>query len=1224
MKILSLRFKNLNSLKGHWKIDFQGQSFIDNGLFVITGQTGAGKSTLLDAICLALYQQTPRLDKITQSKNELMTRGTGDCEAEVEFSVKGKKYRVFWGQSRARKSAQGKLQAPHAELAEGDGTILASKVSDVLKQVIELTGLDFSRFTKSMLLAQGGFAAFLNASAKERGELLEELTGTEIYCEISKQVFEQNKAVQAELQMLSVQSQVLTLLSEDQVDQLQQNLKLLQTKKNQNEQSIKELELAIRWYQGAKELTEQLTDQQQAFEQAQTSVANFSEDKQRLQFAEKALLLKQSFDQLQSLTQQSEKLKQETDKKQQQAAHLTDQTNTQQLKLTDLSNTKDQVFASSENKVSAINKELVPLDLKIEQADQALVLQTQQSVSLVTQVNTEQQLLCEQKQQLQINQQQLTELEQKVSAQQDIKQLQQSLPLVEHQVQSLALHQSTQLDLQNKEKKLNVVLNTQQQVQNSEQGKLQQLQTKQLQDEQIFTDKQQQIKWLLAEHQISDITQLNDKVTQLFNEQQVVTQQIQLAEQISLHTSLMSDKNTVFTQLQNTHQQSTSILQRLKEKGQALNQEVEDLKRLLKQEQIIFSLAGLKQQIQPEQACPLCGSLKHPALDNYQPLDNSQTEQRLADKEKQLEIARGEYAATNERCKAERTQFTRFDNELREFQQKVQQLLSQWLTISQQDYNEESLSLLKLKLIELKKMQMESGKIQSVLQQHNEQLQKVQTKVQQQMQSLAVQQQQVNASNQKVQSIEADIKANLNLLKQENEQVIKQQQSIVERLGEQYATQLFVSPTLWLVEQQQRLSEFELAKQQIDVLTKDRQALQQNLALKKQQLSQSQTLLNELTVLLQNTSEQLFIDKQQRISGFGDSSQQKLLEQIKTAQENAEQHREQALLAYQQLVNQQNELTGQITSLQAQAVELQQQLQNQQQLFSEKLIESDFTDQNALQQAMLTESAMSDLQDQQTSLNEALINHKSKLATLTERRYSHLKLQVTELPLVELDKKLSLFLKQNEQVGDQLLTEKSALANDKMNQKKQAGIIAEQQKRKEHAEYWLLLNTMIGAADGNKFRTFVQGLTLDNLVHLANQEMANLHQRYQLKRNNEELLALQVVDLWQANTIRDVKTLSGGESFLVSLGLALALSNLVSHKTQIESLFLDEGFGTLDANTLEVALDALERLNATGKLIGVISHVDALKERINNQIEVHKGGGAGYSELAECYHFNGE
>ena len=105
----------------------------------------------------------------------------------------------------------------------------------------------------------------------------------------------------------------------------------------------------------------------------------------------------------------------------------------------------------------------------------------------------------------------------------------------------------------------------------------------------------------------------------------------------------------------------------------------------------------------------------------------------------------------------------------------------------------------------------------------------------------------------------------------------------------------------------------------------------------------------------------------------------------------------------------------------------------------------------------------------------------------------------------------------------------------------------------------------------------------------------------------------------QGDQVRDTKTLSGGESFLVSLALALALSDLVSSKTQIDSLFLDEGFGTLDNNTLDTALNALDNLNASGKMIGVISHVEALKERIDVQIKITKHNGLGVSELAEQY-----
>jgi exonuclease SbcC len=159
------------------------------------------------------------------------------------------------------------------------------------------------------------------------------------------------------------------------------------------------------------------------------------------------------------------------------------------------------------------------------------------------------------------------------------------------------------------------------------------------------------------------------------------------------------------------------------------------------------------------------------------------------------------------------------------------------------------------------------------------------------------------------------------------------------------------------------------------------------------------------------------------------------------------------------------------------------------------------------------------------------------------------------------------------------------------------------------------LHGLIGSASGDKFRRFAQGLTLDNLVYLANKQLDRIHGRYLLKRKEEQGLALTVLDTWQGDVERDTKTLSGGESFLVSLALALALSDLVSHKTSIDSLFLDEGFGTLDAETLDIALDALDNLNASGKMIGVISHIEAMKERIPTQLRVIKKSGLGVSEL---------
>jgi len=192
---------------------------------------------------------------------------------------------------------------------------------------------------------------------------------------------------------------------------------------------------------------------------------------------------------------------------------------------------------------------------------------------------------------------------------------------------------------------------------------------------------------------------------------------------------------------------------------------------------------------------------------------------------------------------------------------------------------------------------------------------------------------------------------------------------------------------------------------------------------------------------------------------------------------------------------------------------------------------------------------------------------------------------------------------------------RAQLQGDDARRLSQQSLFAQIRAQQSNYDAWQQLNSLIGSADGAKFRKFAQGLTLDHLVYLANQQLERLHGRYQLARKSLGELELEVVDTWQADVARDTKTLSGGESFLVSLALALALSDLVSHKTSIDSLFLDEGFGTLDAETLEVALDALDSLNASGKMIGVISHVEALKERIPVQLKVHKAIGMGYSGL---------
>ncbi|MCC8154648.1 MAG: ATP-dependent exonuclease, partial [Tannerellaceae bacterium] len=183
------------------------------------------------------------------------------------------------------------------------------------------------------------------------------------------------------------------------------------------------------------------------------------------------------------------------------------------------------------------------------------------------------------------------------------------------------------------------------------------------------------------------------------------------------------------------------------------------------------------------------------------------------------------------------------------------------------------------------------------------------------------------------------------------------------------------------------------------------------------------------------------------------------------------------------------------------------------------------------------------------------------------------------------------------------------------NQRKIAGFQKDLNDRREKYEQWAKLNELVGSADGGKFRRIAQGYTLDVLINYANVQLKNLTHRYRLERV-PDTLALQVIDRDMCDEIRTVHSLSGGESFLVSLALALGLSSLSSNRMKVESLFIDEGFGSLDSDTLRVAMDALESLRTQGRKIGVISHVQEMTERIPVQIKVSRSGnGRSYLEI---------
>jgi exonuclease SbcC len=229
MQIRRLSLTNVNSLVGSWEIDFSWPEIAGEGVFLLTGPTGAGKTSVLDALCIALYGRTPRVGRITESHNEVMSRGTAEMAAEVEFITPQGHFAALFSQRRARGRADGRLQSPRHELVDlGSGRVVASSLRETEGAVVQVTGMGFEQFTRAVLLAQNGFAAFLLASADDRAPLLERITGTVLYSRLSIAAHLRAKEESAGVQGIEERLASLPVPSQEERAELEDRLGSLQ------------------------------------------------------------------------------------------------------------------------------------------------------------------------------------------------------------------------------------------------------------------------------------------------------------------------------------------------------------------------------------------------------------------------------------------------------------------------------------------------------------------------------------------------------------------------------------------------------------------------------------------------------------------------------------------------------------------------------------------------------------------------------------------------------------------------------------------------------------------------------------------------------------------------------------------------------------------------------------------------------------------------------------
>ena len=1218
MKIQQIRFKNLNSLVGTWEIDLTHPDFSSNGIFAIIGPTGAGKTTLLDAICLALYGRTPRLARVSKNTNEIMSRQTGDCFAEVSFRTAVGDYRCSWSQHRSRKRPEGDLQPAKHEIVKivegGSAPVLETGARGVAEQIIKVTGMDFDRFIRSMLLAQGSFAAFLQSEPNDRAPILEQITGTEIYSTISKSAHERCVGERNRLRELQAQLAGLPLLTPEEAEALSQ---LLQQKSQEQERLLPQLtynRLNIQWLENIARLETELERIDQEKSGLLSAWDAFAPERDRLRQANMALELAADFA---TLTQQR------------QAVNSTQhqlQVNRTALPACLLG---AEQFGQELQQAQALLKEKKSAQLTQLPIIRQVILLDQQITASRTALQTAKETekkqtlaLTKQRSQLQIDKSRLCQHQEEVNALRT--QLQDSCTdagLVEDLAKFRSQFATLKMGEQQRTRKEKTLVQDEHDLKEAQQGLAHQLASLALQKATL-----EEIQARLSGHESELASLLDGKTVSVWREQQFA-----LKNRENIIKNARYTLNALRQLQENNHQLQgrksecqrmlatmTSELQEQYIRCNELDTEVQALEKQCLFLRRVDDLGEARKHLHEGEACPLCGALTHPFATDLIP-ETDATQQRYECAKNDLQALREEQSnhkiriaqLNNEIEQTEKTldQQNQTMDALKQSQQQYSSLdVSTELSVAETPASEDALTRLE-KQTEQQFVQVKNrleaidkiGQKITILRNDKEKERDVLLQKETEAQTAC---HKIDIKNQGV----AQQKENLKNEKQQETLLLNQLQQELQPYGVEtlsiatldlLSSQLGKQREQWVARDSQRIA-----------LEKQNPVLELSIAHQERQISISEVEnreQQEQLVKLQQHHEALLTERHQLLGEKNATEEEKkLAEAIESAQKKLEIAHHKATSTEQQC----KQLQERITELEKNCVLQDTTVRDSNARFVARLTASGFTDEAHYQASCLTDTERNQLTYKDKTLSEKRTEIINRAKEKTQELHTERQKKWDTASLADLQAAVQSL----EKCQQELLLEIGGIQhkldeNNKLRLEQQSQIQRIEQQNSECAK-WDKLDELIGSGDGKKFRNFAQGITFEIMIAQANLQLQKMSDRYLLIRNTLEPMELNIVDQYQAGEIRSTKNLSGGESFIVSLALALGLSHMVSQNVRIDSLFLDEGFGTLDEDALDMALQTLASLPQEGKLIGVISHVAALKERISTQIEIipHTGG----------------
>ena len=1205
MRILQVRFKNLNSLVGEWEIDLTHPSFASDGIFAITGPTGSGKTTLLDAICLSLYGRTPRLSKVNKGSNEIMSRQTGECYAEVTFETQAGRFRCHWSQRRARKKPDGELQSPKHEISDaGSGKIVGTKIRGVADQIEAATGMDFDRFTRSMLLAQGGFAAFLQAAPDDRAPILEQITGTEIYSRISIRVHGRKSEERKKLDLLAAELAGMEILSEDDERSLHQSLGHKTEKDGELSRQITEKTQAMVWLDGIARLEEELKQLEQQKKDWQIRQDDFAPAQEKLKLATLALELSGDHAGLISLRSEQDAeiatkvrslgmlpgLEKELAEAEQTVMRLSIDHETKK---------------AEQNTAAPVIRKARELDLKIVEkdkpvktmgaviADQEKALEDLRSRQTkdTADLHSRQKLLEELRVRLMETQadQALVENLSGICGRFDV--LKNLCTQTEDRVQEIKIagEQVTKTSRSWKELAENLEKEKAGLEIKSREWDLKKLELAAVLDQKDLADWRHLLSVLGARKSV--LVKASEAASSLRIWKETV------AELVKRHDLLRAEKTTV-----------TGELAGCTEKYEALEKEAEMLETQLALLKKIQSLEEARHQLVDGQPCPLCGAMDHPFARGNIPVPD-ETMERLGRVKGQIRALNAEIARLNVRQAEVNKDLEHVSSSRAEHAGKIKEsehLIREVCPDLSMDGGDEGLAQ-KLEQLcrgnageldraeqvvkQAEAMEKEATVLRDALEKAKESLVRAQTAVQ-----TAVHQ------KESAEKLFERLKNEGDALTAQRDQALAQLEQDVRPYGietlsldtmAQVRDRLTSRRDQWVLRQKET-SDLDQTISALDTKTRYQadQILASDLELRKQR--------DGLDVLVREREELA----RERRELFGrknpDAEEQRFFSAMESAGKDLESARVKLHAASHECGKLKSRIEELETSTSARAIRL----NSQDQAFRKRLVSLGFENEERFKAACLPEDERRILTDKSKKLAEEKTGLSSRELEKTAQRDAERGKKLTDQPRDDLVQALAVLAGFQKELQQEIFGINQKLQDNRDTKQKQQDRAQAVDAQRRECSRWDALHELIGSADGKKFRNFAQGLTFEMMVGHANRQLQKMTDRYLLIRDDAQPLELNVIDNYQASEIRSTKNLSGGESFIVSLALSLGLSHMASRNVRVDSLFLDEGFGTLDEDALDTALETLAGLRQDGKLIGVISHVSALKERIGTKIQV--------------------